>query len=302
MTKRIVSLIMLLVLVLAPYAYAKSKAVTGVKLSPKNMILDVGISDEFEVTFKPASANSALRWKSSRPDVAIVDDDGVITAIAPGRTTIACQTKNGKTAKATVTVPDPGKVIALTFDDGPTQNTRTILKVLSDNDVKATFFMLGDLVDRNPEIAAEVANAGHEVASHSIDHKNLQKMSLADAQEQVERSFNSIETATGIRPTVMRAPYGAIDKKLAEALDTTFIQWTVDPEDWKYRDGKQVYNNVFKHVKADSIILLHDIHATTTDAVKLIVPELKRQGYKFLTVSELIEHRGLTETNGTIVF
>ncbi|MGJ4849840.1 polysaccharide deacetylase family protein [Bacillota bacterium Meth-B3] len=304
MMKRLLLLAMILALGLAPLGLAKPQPVKKIELSQSSLTLDVGISEELIVSFKPSGASSPVHWKSSNEDVATVDE-GVVRALSPGQATITAKTKNGKTAKCAVTVPDKDKVVALTFDDGPVANTRKMLDVLKQHDVKATFFMLGDNVAANPAIAKEVFDAGNEIGSHSVDHKSLQKIALKDAKWQVTHSLDVIEEAIGTRPTLMRAPYGAIDKDLAKVLGElgpTFVQWSVDPRDWKDRDADTVYLRIMDKVKPGQIVLMHDLYSSTTDAVKKLIPALKKKGYTFVTVSELIEKRGLSDTAGTIIF
>ena len=304
MMKRLLLLSMILALGLAPLGLARPQPVKQIELSQSCLTLDVGISEELIVSFKPSGASSPVQWRSSNEAVATVDD-GVVRALSPGQATITAKSKNGKTAKCAITVPDKDKVVALTFDDGPVANTRKVLDVLKQNEVKATFFMLSDNVAANPSIAKEVFDAGNEIGSHSVNHKSLQKISLKDAKWQVSHSLDVIEEAIGTRPTLMRAPYGAIDKDLAKVLGElgpTFVQWSVDPLDWKDRDAGIVYQRIMDNVKPGRIVLMHDLYGSTTDAVKRLIPALKKQGYTFVTVSELIEQRGLTDTAGTIIF
>lgn len=300
MKVRVFALITLVLLLAAPMACAKP--VSKVKIEPATLNLDAGVSQDLMVSFKPASASPQLKWKSSNTAVATVDDDGVVTAVAPGKATISCRTKNGKSAKCKVVVRDPNKVVALTFDDGPCDNTLKILDILRKYNVKVTFFMLGDLAQKNPSIASKVAEDGHEIGSHTVDHKSLQKLSLKEAIEDLDKSFTMIEEASGVLPTLVRAPYGAIDENLAKALEHPFIQWSVDTLDWKSRNANSVYKEVMKSVKSGSIILMHDLYSSTTEAVRLVVPELLNQGYSFVTVSELIERRGIEDATGMIIY
>ncbi len=302
MRKRVLLVFMVLLVALTPLATAKSKPVKKVELSYSSLTLEKDASQQLYAVFSPDGSSAPIQWKSSDPKVATVDNSGVVTAVGPGTASIQVKTKNGKTAKCAVTVPDPDKVIAFTFDDGPVANTSKLLDVLKANDVHATFFMLGDNVDANPSIAKAVSDAGNVIGSHSVNHPNLKKLSLEDAKWQVSHSFDSIEAATGKRPTLMRAPYGSIDNDLAQALDVTFVNWMGDTEDWKDRDANTVYTRIMEMAKPGRIMLMHDLYETTTEAVKKAIPALKKQGYTFVTVPELLEIRGLGETRGTIIF
>lgn len=301
--KRMIAILLTLLLIVAPMgAMAEGKGVKGIKFDPKFLTLDIGVSQDLVVLTKPANATPQYKWKSANESIATVDEDGVVTAVAPGSTTILVRTKNGKTAKCGVTVRDPEKIVALTFDDGPCDNTLKILDVLKQYNAVATFFMLGSSAKSNPNDARAVANAGCEVGSHSSDHNNLQKLSLKDASDDLARSMKDISDATGTTPKIVRAPYGAIDESLAKALGFPFIQWSIDPEDWKDRDGDTVYRRIMDKVKPGAIVLMHDLYASTTDAVKKLVPELSRQGYTFVTISDLIARRGIGDATGQIIF
>ena len=308
MKRRILLILMILVLVVTPLALAKPAPakVKKIMLSSTSLTLEEGVSEELSVTFKPAKAQPQLKWSSNNKDVATVSDDGIVTAVGAGTAVVKVITKNGKSARCVITVPDRDKIVALTYDDGPCANTMKLLEVLKKHDAKATFFVLGERVNDRPDYAKAIVDAGNEIASHTVDHKSLQKISLADARWQVTQSLDSIEKATGVRAKLMRAPYGAIDNelaaKLAQTEPITFVQWSVDPEDWKDRDAKTVYDRVISNVKPGRIILMHDLYESTTQATDKIITTLKKEGYSFVTVSELLEHRQVGDPVGTVVF
>lgn len=191
------------------------------------------------------------------------------------------------------------KLVALTFDDGPHQVlTPRLLSILKEKDVKATFFMLGSRVVRDMETTKRVADAGHSIGSHAFTHLNLVNMSASQAIEELNQTQEAIKQATGKTPTLMRPPYGAYNDVVVDHANAAIIMWSVDPMDWKYRDSAIVKKNVLDSVKDGSIVLLHDIHATSVDAVTEIIDSLHEQGYTLVTVDTLLEVRqGLELSN-----
>ncbi len=203
--------------------------------------------------------------------------------------------KNNKNRKL-----DPnGKYIALTFDDGPhATNTIQILKTLKDYDAKATFFMLSKNVEFYPDIAKEVAKSGHEIGNHSITHVNLNAVNNNRMKTEIVESKQQIKEVTGIEPQLFRPPYGEQNQVVinhSEKTNQSVILWSIDSLDWKSKNVKSIYNTTINQVRPGSIILFHDIHKQTADALPLILDSLTDKGYEFVTVSELIP---LLDQNG----
>lgn len=186
-----------------------------------------------------------------------------------------------------------GPYIAITFDDGPNpETTNKLLKILADRGVKATFFVLGSRAEQSPDILRAMVAAGHEVANHSWNHPQLNKIPVASADKQIEDTNTVIQNATGVKPRYLRPPYGAMNatlqRHIEEKYGMTFIYWSVDPLDWKVRDSNAVYDQIMRQVRPGAIILSHDIHPTTVAAMPRVIDALLEKGYKFKTVSELI--------------
>jgi peptidoglycan/xylan/chitin deacetylase (PgdA/CDA1 family) len=186
-----------------------------------------------------------------------------------------------------------GMSIAITFDDGPNAElTPKLLDMLKERGIKATFFVVGKNVEEYPGIVARMATEGHEVANHSWSHPALTKLGVESFRKQIENTNEAIAKATGKRPVLMRPPYGAtsvsLNKRLNEQFGLKVILWSVDPLDWKYRNSNRVYNAIIQNTRPGSIILAHDIHATTVAAMPATLDALLAKGYKFATVSELI--------------
>lgn len=180
------------------------------------------------------------------------------------------------------------KKVAITFDDGPNpKNTKKVLETLNKYDAKATFFMIGKEVERHPDIAKEVAAAGHEIGNHSWFHENLTKLTISDALDNLHRTNEKIFEATGVYPTIYRPPYGAINESLNLAIPMEKVMWTIDTQDWKYKNLNHLMNEIQTNLQDGSIILLHDIHESTANALDTIVNYIVTQGYECVTISEL---------------
>lgn len=181
------------------------------------------------------------------------------------------------------------KLVAITFDDGPHKTlTPALLDILKNEDVKATFYVLGSRVEYYPDILKRAAEEGHQIGSHTYNHKNLPTLSEIDRNAEIVEASNIIEQVIGKKPSTMRPPYGSINESMKVNSDTPLILWSVDPLDWKHRNADIVYENVVNAVSDGDIILLHDIHATSVEAVSRIIPKLKAEGYTFVTVDQLI--------------
>lgn len=192
------------------------------------------------------------------------------------------------------------KLIAITFDDGPHETlTPRLLDILKKEDVKATFFVLGSRAKYHPDILKRAADEGHQIGSHTYNHKELPKLSEHERLKEIKDTADLIEQTIGKRPSAMRPPYGSISDSVKKDAGALLILWSIDPEDWKYRDADTVYHNVTGPVRDGDIILLHDIHKTSVDATEKIIPKLKEEGYIFVTVNQLIGARG-EAVNGAV--
>lgn len=184
-------------------------------------------------------------------------------------------------------------MVALTFDDGPHfENTIRILNTLSKYGAKATFFMVGENVEKNKEIPKKVIEQGSEIGTHTLNHKDLNKLNEEEILEQITMSSKIIEECSGTSIKLLRPPYGnnnEIVRSVSKSQEKAIILWNVDTEDWKSRDAEKVYKHVIENVKNGDIILMHDIYSSTADATEKIVKELTEKGYQLVTISELFE-------------
>lgn len=180
------------------------------------------------------------------------------------------------------------KYVALTFDDGPHKTvTPRILKTLKKHNAKATFYMLGNSANAAPAIAKSVVQQGHEIGNHSYGHENLSKMTATQALSNIERSNALIKKATGVEPLTIRPPYGARNHGLEQQLSQPTVLWSVDTLDWKTRNAAATLQVVKQKLHPGAIILMHDIHSTTADALDSILTYLDNKGYTCVTISQL---------------
>jgi peptidoglycan/xylan/chitin deacetylase (PgdA/CDA1 family) len=187
-----------------------------------------------------------------------------------------------------------GPFIAITFDDGPHGvNTPRLLEMLRQRGIHATFFLVGECVAENPDIVKQIVKEGHEVANHSWSHPNLLKLSAEAVNEQLERTHNVITQVLGTPPVLFRPPYGNFNQKQREWAHNTWgyttIIWDVDSLDWQHRNPAKTESIILAHTRPGSIILCHDIHKSTIDAMPSVLDKLLAKGFKFVTVSELIK-------------
>ena len=184
------------------------------------------------------------------------------------------------------------KVVALTFDDGPNPaTTNQALDTLSKYGIKATFFVLGKNISGNEEILKRMKADGHVIGNHSWSHPVLSKLSLDEAKKQITDTEDALTKVLGSSSKLMRPPYGAITDDIRNSLDLNFIMWDVDSLDWKSKNEASILTEIQREVKNGSIILMHDIHAETVNALPKIIDYLKEQGYHFVTVPEMLNSR-----------
>ncbi|MFG3498827.1 polysaccharide deacetylase family protein [Streptomyces sp. NPDC047928] len=184
------------------------------------------------------------------------------------------------------------KCIALTFDAGPGEDTPKLLDILKAEKVPATFFLLGRKhVDRYPDVVRRIAAEGHEVANHTWTHRILTDLEPAEIREELSRTQDAIERLTGRKPTLMRPPQGRTDDTVSEVsreLGLAQVLWSVTAKDYATTDSDLIRQRTLDGADKDGIILLHDIYDGTVPAVPGIIEELKKRGFTFVTVPQLL--------------
>ena len=187
-----------------------------------------------------------------------------------------------------------GNRIAVTFDDGPTPGvTDVVLAELDRSRLRATFFMIGKKVRLYPSLAQEVVAAGHEVANHTYTHPMLTKLSRAKVEEEIYKCHDTITEVTGRLPVWFRPPYGAFRKDLASipaSRGMGIAYWSVDPQDWARPGSSVIASRVLNQTTPGSIILLHDLHQQTAQAVSDIFQGLKARAFVFSNMTRFLGH------------
>ena len=184
------------------------------------------------------------------------------------------------------------KVVALTFDDGPNPaTTPQALETLAKYGVKATFFVLGKNVSGNEDLVKRIKSEGHVVGNHSWSHPILSQLSLDEAKKQITDTEDVLTKVLGSSSKLMRPPYGAITDDIRNSLDLSFIMWDVDSLDWKSKNEAAILTEIQHQVANGSIVLMHDIHSPTVNALPKVIEYLKNQGYTFVTIPEMLNTR-----------
>ena len=218
----------------------------------------------------------------------------------PVEQNIAKLESEDETEEVVLTADTP--MIALTFDDGPGQYTDELLNVLEENDAKATFFVLGSNVVKYPETIKRMDALGYEIGNHSYYHPKLTDLSGEQVYYEIEWTNDAVQQIVGYRTELVRPTYGAINDTVKANVAYPLALWSVDTTDWGRKDAGQIANYILTTVKDGDVILLHDIHDFTLEAMKIVIPALKAQGYELVTFSEMAQIHGVTMVNGEKYF
>lgn len=184
-------------------------------------------------------------------------------------------------------------LVALTFDDGPhPENTPRLLDILAEHEVRASFYLIGELVRRYPELARMTAEQGHEIGNHTWSHRFLTLQSTRSIEDELGKTHEAIKDATGSPPHALRPPYGAVTPAMTRWIDHRFgyptVTWSVDAEDWEEPEPETIRERVLSRVHPGSIVLLHDPLTPTVDAIAGMLDGLLKRGFGLVTVGELI--------------
>ncbi|GLW06061.1 hypothetical protein Misp01_11910 [Microtetraspora sp. NBRC 13810] len=186
------------------------------------------------------------------------------------------------------------KCVALTFDDGPGEHTGRLLDMLAAYHAKATFFVVGEMiVPERWNLLLRMVTDGHELGNHTWDHPALTGLSRRGIEEELRRTAHAVHRATGMRMRLMRPPYGATDDRVREVTEReglAQVLWDVDTFDWRDRRPEIVARRALR-ARAGSIVLLHDIHRSSVNAMPEILRDLTARGFTFVTVTELFGAR-----------
>jgi len=246
--------------------------------------------DEYEIA---AGAAGAIQIDIPVQKIAALINDEIVQKLELTEEDVDQKDEDKEKVDEEVNIEPNGKYVALTFDDGPSAKvTPIILETLNDFDAVATFFMLGSQVECYPKLAKQVAENGHEIANHTENHKDLTTLSFSEIRQELSISRDKLIEVTGQVPNLMRPPYGAYDKNVIQIADEnqeSIILWSVDSLDWQSRDPVAINETILNTIIPGSIVLMHDIHQSTADALPKLLSTLKEKGFEFVTVSQLLE-------------
>lgn len=179
--------------------------------------------------------------------------------------------------------------IAITFDDGPSESwTPKLLDGLKERGVKGTFFLIGQNVEKYPEVVKRLSEEGHLIGNHTYHHVEITKLSEEEAEREIIDTNEAISRITGKEVFYMRPPFGAWQRDLELKMPVLPVMWTVDPLDWTTENTDEIVNKVVTEAEENDIILLHDCYKSSVEAALRIIDILQKEGFEFVTVDELI--------------
>ena len=223
------------------------------------------------------------------PAAAFIICTAIFLSSAPGQAVIASAASRQLSIYC---VQKDSKVISFSFDAAwGNEDTQTLIDILEKYNIKVTFFVVGQWVDKYPESVKALYDAGHEVMNHSDTHPYMTKLSEADIISNVTSCGDKIESVTGEKPFLFRPPYGDYDDKVINTLRSIGyypIQWSVDSLDWQEKGVQDIIDRVLGKVEPGSIVLFHNAAKYTPQALPTIIEDLIRQGYSFVPISQLI--------------
>ncbi|PID50892.1 MAG: hypothetical protein CR980_01285 [Propionibacteriales bacterium] len=246
-------------------------------MAPSNQVSTLGATPELSSTATAEPSGTTMPAPSTKPSAGKPTSSKKPTQPVEAQVSAECATK---------------KCIALTFDDGPGEQTAKLLDILNSRGAHATFFLLGQNAKRLPDNVKLIANTpGMEIANHSWSHPNLRTRSSQKVKWQLAKTNEVLEQLSGQKVTLHRPPYGSHNKridKLVGAQGMSVIMWDVDTLDWKHRNTATNVKKAVSGAKAGNIILMHSIHAPSVAAVPKIVDQLQAKGFTLVTVTELL--------------
>lgn len=274
----IASLVLTLILTLSGCQSAAKKAVKEKEavMAARTGTREVATKDKQAARTSPQGLSSLPTNPGRNPDIQIPRGNSSGASVTYSR----------------VSINEP--YVAMTFDDGPhPSNTPRLLDMLAQRNIKATFYVVGTNAREYPHIIRRMINEGHEIGNHTRSHADLTKLSDAQVRAELDYCRDAIIQAAGVPPHTMRPPYGAITSRqktwIYQEYEYPTIIWSVDPRDWTRPGAVVVADRIVSGTQSGAIILAHDIHQPTIDAMPSALDRLLAKGYKFVTVTQLLE-------------
>ena len=286
----------------AEIAVTVAPPITDIEIERDLYKVKPGNSRDLALVLTPSDSGEEIQWSSSNTDVATVNENGTVTGVTYGTVTITATGKySGLSATCKVKVCNV-KQVAMTFDDGPSDQTIRLLNFLQQNDIKVTFFLVGNRMNSYSTAVKREAAEGHELGYHSYAHTNQPSLSSSQITSDFNKSNRILKEMTGREFTVWRTPGGDYNSRVLSCVPVPHIMWSVDTLDWKNRNSYSVYRAIMNNARDGSIILMHDLYGTTVDGATQAMKEMLAGDYEFLTVTELLSRNGTAPKPSTNYF
>lgn len=251
-----------------------------------------------------ATTTEATTTEATTTEATTAESTTKETTESTTKETTATTTKAPVTTTAKPVAPG-SRLVALTFDDGPSEHTGRLLDILNKHGAKATFFVVGREIPGREALLKRMVAEGHEIGNHTQSHKNLTKISESEAIKEITSTRTQIKNITGKDISVVRPPEGAYNEKVGQIgskLGTIFVNWNIDSRDWQKKTSDSIYKEIIDYVSHGSIVLCHDLHKTTVDSIERVIVKLIEDGYTLVTVSEILEKSGKNIRAGEIYY
>ncbi len=283
----------------------------GIKLSGIKEYIFVG--DSFVITPKFSSKSArktsdgnkvTFTYKSSNSKIATVSSKGKVKGKKKGKVKITVKSNSGFKKIIKLEVKGTDKLVVLSFDDGPSQYTSRLMEAMKKNGYHGTFFMVGCYAAGRKEVVKTMVKNGNEIGIHSWKHDAYGKMSESAVVADVNKTKKLLKDYTGVTAKVVRPPYGSVGSSTNSALKKagcSCVLWNTDIEDWKVFNASKVEKNILNRVHPGAVLVIHDSHSWSVDAIISAMPKLKKQGYELVTVSEFCRLKGISNKPGDVI-
>ncbi len=253
---------------------------------------------------QPSDSDLAEVRKASLAEDAKLQDNPLAKRLNNPSSMPTVPPAGAKISYSQVNITQP--VLAMTFDDGPHPSlTPKLLDILKERNIKCTFFVIGKNAKMYPKIIQRMIAEGHEVANHTWTHCSLTSRSDAQIRSELQQSEDALVAAANYRPHLIRPPYGAINTRVKQFMFSEFgystIMWSVDPQDWRRPGVSVVTSRLVNGARPGSIMLAHDIHPPTIQAMPSMFDQLLAKGYQFVTVSQLMNMEKANRPVGVVI-
>jgi peptidoglycan/xylan/chitin deacetylase (PgdA/CDA1 family) len=253
---------------------------------------------------QPSAAELAAARRATPAEDAVLQDNPLSKRLNKPSSMPSVPPAGARISYSSVNITQP--VVAMTFDDGPHPSlTPKLLDILKERNIKCTFFLIGQNVKAYPQIVRRIIAEGQEIGAHTYTHCSLTSRSDAQIRSELQRSEEVLMTAANYRPQLIRPPYGAINTRIKQLMFSEFgystIMWSVDPQDWRRPGVSVVTSRLVSGARPGAIMLAHDIHPPTIQAVPAMFDQLLAKGYQFVTVSQLMNMEKANMPVGVVI-